>query len=172
MNNTDAVLLPPATLTTPAYDLNHPLRVMLANEVHSRPFVDISAPAEISHLVVCSDAVTGHSQASMAERVSRASDMLRTRVSIAQEQQNSAILASLNHRAEVQLRLQQAVEAFSTVAITSYLVGLIGYVTKGLESLGVGVNPDLASLLSLPLVFAAAWIVVKRFRDSLAKREI
>lgn len=107
----------------------------------------------------------------LAERVARASDMLRTRVSITQEQQNSAILASLNRRSEVQLRLQQAVEGFSTVAITYYLIGLIGYVAKGLKALGLDVNPDLASTLSIPLVFAAVWIGVRRLRHSLAGKE-
>ncbi|MBK9220240.1 MAG: DUF3422 domain-containing protein [Uliginosibacterium sp.] len=109
-------------------------------------------------------------QQALAERVAHASDLLRTRVSINQERQNSAILASLNRRAKAQLRLQQAVEGFSTVAITYYVVGLIGYFSKGLKTLGLGVNADLVSVISIPIVIVATWIGVRRLRRSLSER--
>ena len=91
-------------------------------------------------------------QQSLSERVSRASNMLRTRVSISQEQQNSAILASLNRRAEVQLRLQQAVEGFSTVAITYYLVGLIR-----IRSERAQIARALASIQNWPGLYPYHW---------------
>jgi uncharacterized membrane-anchored protein len=109
-------------------------------------------------------------QQNLAERVAHASDLLRTRVSINQERQNSAILASLNRRAKVQLRLQQAVEGFSTVAISYYVVGLVGYFSKGLKTLGLGVNPDAVSVIAIPIVIIATWIGVRRLRHSLSER--
>ncbi|WP_083917650.1 DUF3422 family protein [Uliginosibacterium gangwonense] len=108
----------------------------------------------------------------LADRIAHASDLLRTRVSISQERQNSAILASLNRRASAQLRLQQAVEGFSTVAITYYLMGLIGYLAKGFKILGLGVNPELVSAASIPIVAIATWIGVRRLRHSLSSRAL
>lgn len=108
-------------------------------------------------------------QQNLAERVAHASDLLRTRVSINQERQNSAILASLNRRAKAQLRLQQAVEGFSTVAITYYVIGLIGHLIKGMKALGVSLNPELVSIIAIPIVAVATWIGVRRLRNSLSE---
>ena len=52
-------------------------------------------------------------QLALAQRIAQSNDLLRTRVGIVQEQQNRAILSSMNHRAAQQLHLQQAVEGLS-----------------------------------------------------------
>ena len=70
-------------------------------------------------------------QVDFSERVGRASRLLSTRVDIVREQQNQALLASMNRRARLQLRLQQTVEGLSIAAITYYGVGLVGYLAKG-----------------------------------------
>ena len=111
-------------------------------------------------------------QQDIAERVAHASDLLRTRVSINQERQNSAILASLNRRAQAQLRLQQAVEGFSTVAITYYLIGLIGHLAKGAKALGFNINPDLSNMIAIPLVLLATWLGIRRLRHTLSGKAI
>jgi uncharacterized membrane-anchored protein len=72
----------------------------------------------------------------LSERVARASDLLRTRVDIAREQQNQTLLASMNRRARLQLRLQQTVEGLSIAAITYYVVGLVGYGAKAAKESG------------------------------------
>ncbi len=48
-------------------------------------------------------------------------DLHRTLIGITQEQQNRAILESMNRRAELQQRLQQALEGLSVAAISYYL---------------------------------------------------
>ncbi len=106
-------------------------------------------------------------QGELVERLSRADSLLRTRVTMTQERNNAAILASLNQRAAVQLRLQQTVEGFSTVAISYYLIGLSNYLFKSLDKLGFPVNPDLASGVAIPVVLAAVWFGVRRIRHSL-----
>ncbi|MBX3428366.1 MAG: DUF3422 domain-containing protein [Hyphomonadaceae bacterium] len=58
-------------------------------------------------------------------RIDRISALLRTRVDVAVERQNSALLTSMNERAAAQLRLQQAVEGLSVFAIAYYLTGLL-----------------------------------------------
>jgi uncharacterized membrane-anchored protein len=62
----------------------------------------------------------------LAERVARASNLLSTRVEIAREKQNQALLESMEARARLQLRLQETVEGLSIAAITYYGAGLVG----------------------------------------------
>lgn len=103
----------------------------------------------------------------LATRVSRAGDLLRTRVDIALEEKNRDLLNSMNRRAELQLRLQETVEGLSVVAISYYLLGLIGYLAKGLKSVGLPVDYDLAGLIGLPVVAGAVWLGVRRLRKAL-----
>lgn len=110
-------------------------------------------------------------QGELVERLSRADSLLRTRVTMTQERNNAAILASLNQRAAVQLRLQQTVEGLSTVAISYYLLGLSNYLFKSLDKLGFPVNADLASGIAIPVVLAAVWFGIRRIRHSLVGEE-
>lgn len=105
----------------------------------------------------------------LSTRVSRAGDLLRTRVDIALEEKNRDVLNSMNRRAELQLRLQETVEGLSVVAISYYLLGLIGYLAKGLKSLGLPVDYDLAGLIGLPVVAGAVWLGVRRLRKAIVK---
>merc|ERR1712173_134583 len=63
----------------------------------------------------------------LAARALRAADLLRTRVDVERSAQNQAILASMDRRADLQLRLQQTVEGLSVVAISYYAVSLATY---------------------------------------------
>lgn len=103
----------------------------------------------------------------LSERVARASSLLRTRVDIEREQQNQKLLASMNHHAKMQLRLQQTVEGLSVAAITYYVIGLIGYLSKGLHSLGLPVNADIVMAASIPLVAGSVWLGLRRWRAKL-----
>lgn len=94
-------------------------------------------------------------QARLAERIAQTSQLLSTRVNITRERQNQALLASMNRRAQLQLRLQQTVEGLSVAAITYYTVGLVGYLAKAVKALGGNLNPDLVMGLSIPLVAIA-----------------
>ena len=103
----------------------------------------------------------------LSGRVARASDLLRTRVDIERERQNQALLASMNHRARMQLRLQQTVEGLSIAAISYYVVGLVGYAAKAMKEGGVPLSPELVTGGSIPLVVLAIWLAVRRVRKSL-----
>jgi uncharacterized membrane-anchored protein len=103
-------------------------------------------------------------QGALSERVARAGQLLSTRVGIARERQNQALLESMNRRAKLQLRLQQTVEGLSVAAITYYVVGLIGYGAKAAKAAGAAVNADLVSGLSIPLVAVAVALGVRHVR--------
>lgn len=105
--------------------------------------------------------------ADLADRIQRSSSLLRTRVEIEQQQQTQLLLASMNRRAALQLRLQKTVEGLSVGVLTYYVVSLISYGAKALKELGLALNPDLCAGLSIPLVGILVWSTVhhvkKRF---------
>jgi len=101
-------------------------------------------------------------QQALSERISRVSNLLRTRVEIEQQQNSQALLDAMNRRQKAQLLLQSAVEGFSVAAVTYYGAGLVGYAAKGAKSAGWNVSPDLAVALSIPLIALAVWFGVRR----------
>ena len=102
----------------------------------------------------------------LSRRVARASDLLRTRVDVALEAQNRDLLQSMDRRAKLQLRLQQTVEGLSVVAVSYYLVGLLGYVVKGLSAEKIiPIKSDVALMLLLVPVILAVWWGVHRARN-------
>jgi uncharacterized membrane-anchored protein len=100
----------------------------------------------------------------LSERVAQASGLLSTRVDIARERQNQALLSSMDKRAKLQLRLQQTVEGLSVAAIVYYVVGLVAYLGKGLKAGGLPLNADLLTALAVPLVAVLAITAVRRAR--------
>ncbi len=89
----------------------------------------------------------------LSRRLSRASDLLRTRVDLTIEAQNQQLLQSMNRRSAMQLRLQQTVEGLSVVVISYYAIGLIKTLFAGGNKLGLKLNIDLlAGLAVLPVV--------------------
>lgn len=106
-------------------------------------------------------------QEALADKISRSDDMLRTRVNLAQERQSQSVLQSLSRSASLQLRLQQAVEGLSVVAISYYGVGLAGYVLKAGKGWGLDVPVDQAIGVILPLVCIATWLGIRRLHKHL-----
>ena len=106
----------------------------------------------------------------LSERVARASSLLSTRVDIARERQNQALLASMDRRARMQLRLQQTVEGLSIAAITYYVVGLVGYAAKALRSAGTPLDVDLVVGIAIPVVAQLAALGVHHVRRRIVAR--
>lgn len=106
----------------------------------------------------------------LAQRVARASNLLRTRVDIELEAQNRDVLLSMNRRVRLQLRLQETVEGLSVVAISYYAVGLVGYAAKAAKATGIHLDTDLATGIAIPLVLAAVWLLVRRIRRRLFRQ--
>lgn len=108
-------------------------------------------------------------QHALSERATRTADLLRTRVDIALEGQNRDLLASMDRRARLQLRLQQTVEGLSIAAITYYLVSLVGYALRAAQKAGAAVDVELWRGLSIPIVAVAAWGGLRLIRRALRR---
>lgn len=105
----------------------------------------------------------------LSERIANAGQLLRTRVDISLERQNQKLLASMNHRAQLQLRLQETVEGLSVVAISYYSVGLIGYAAKSLKTFGWEVNPDKLIGIAIPAILIIVAVGLRQVRKMVAK---
>jgi uncharacterized membrane-anchored protein len=106
----------------------------------------------------------------LSERVERTTQLLSTRVGMAREQQNQKLLETMARRAKLQLRLQQTVEGLSVAAISYYVVGLVGYGAKALQTLGLPVDPNLAMGITLPVVVLSAAFGVRNIRKRIASK--
>lgn len=108
--------------------------------------------------------------AELSGRAERAANLLRTRVDVANQEQNVEILRAMDQRAALQLRLQETVEGLSVVAISYYAVNLVAGV---LAPLGYGIGLEkshVVALLTLPVV-ALVWMGIRRLRHRLTGGE-
>jgi uncharacterized membrane-anchored protein len=103
-------------------------------------------------------------QENLARKLSRTTNLLRTRVDVAVEQQNRDLLTAMNRRARLQLRLQQTVEGLSVAAISYYTVGLINYILKGAKDAGSPIDPTIGTAISVPIVVLLVALIVRRIR--------
>lgn len=104
-------------------------------------------------------------QAELSQKLTRAANLLRTRVDIALEQQNRTLLETMSERGRLQLRLQQTVEGLSIAAVSYYVLGLLGYLFKGGKDSGVlPFEPTVATAAVLPFVVLVMALVVRRIR--------
>ena len=98
----------------------------------------------------------------LAERVARASALLRTRVEIATETHNQELLEKLTRGQALQLRLQTTVEGLSVAAITYYVVSLLFYLGKAIKASGIDLNPEMLAGLSTPVVLFLSWRMIRK----------
>ena len=104
-------------------------------------------------------------QDALSQRVSRMSNLLRTRVEIEQQQSSQALLTTMNHRQDLQLQMQSTVEGLSVAAITYYIVGLVSYLAKGAQKLGWPLSPETTAALAIPVVAAGVWWSLRRLHQ-------
>lgn len=108
-------------------------------------------------------------QEALSVRVAQTTQLLSTRVELSSERQNQQLLASMNRRAQLQLRLQETVEGLSVAAVTYYVVGLVGRVAEALEAAGVQVRPAIAMGVAMPLVAILVALSVRRIRRGVTR---
>ena len=108
-------------------------------------------------------------QTALSERVSRMSNLLRTRVDFEQQQSSQALLETMNQRQGLQLKLQSTVEGLSVAAISYYIIGLLHYISQGLHARGWIADPDLWTAAAVPLVAATVWGFMRRLHNKVFK---
>ncbi|CAN7348347.1 DUF3422 domain-containing protein [Rhizobium sp. LjRoot258] len=93
-------------------------------------------------------------------------DLLQTRIQVEIEYQNTVQIRAMAERAAVQLKIQRAVEGFSIIAISYYLLSLLKMTAETLDHTGVHIG-SIAMLASIPVVIAAVALTVLRVRHAL-----
>ncbi len=106
-------------------------------------------------------------QDALSQRVSRISNLLRTRVEIEQQQSSQDLLTAMNQRQAMQLKLQSTVEGLSVAAITYYIVGLISYVAKAGHTLGWPFSAESSAAVAIPFVALIVWSLMRRLHREL-----
>lgn len=103
-------------------------------------------------------------QANLSRKLSRAANLLRTRIDVEVEKQNRDLLNSMNRRAKLQLRLQQTVEGLSVAAVSYYVVGLFAYAIGGLVTEAFPVSKPVLVAAFVPVAVFGIWWMVRRIR--------
>jgi uncharacterized membrane-anchored protein len=109
-------------------------------------------------------------QNALSERVSRMSNLLRTRVDFEQQQSSQQLLTTMNQRQDLQLKLQSTVEGLSVAAITYYFTGLVSYLAKGAEKFGWPFSSDVTAACALPFVGLVVWLSMRRLHNKVFKK--
>lgn len=104
-------------------------------------------------------------QANLSSKLYRATGLVRSWIDVELARQNSDLLTSMNRRAELQLRLQRTVEGLSVAAISYYIVGLIGYLSKAISHHLPIVDPIVVAGASVPFVVVCVGWLVHRIRQ-------
>ncbi|GGO87450.1 membrane protein [Marinobacterium nitratireducens] len=110
----------------------------------------------------------------LSRRIDRVSDMMRTRVELSIQDQNRALLASMDRRSKIQLMMQHTVEGLSVAAISYYAVGLLKHIITAAYEAGVPLDKDLTVGATVPLVVLTVWGVTRRIHKhfhALAREE-
>ena len=108
-------------------------------------------------------------QEALSQRLARSAELLRTRVDIALEDQNRAVLQSMDRRAQPQLRLQETVEGLSVIAISYYLIALIGHALEAVKAGGVELPTEIVVGILVPVVLCAVALTARRVRRRLTR---
>ncbi len=104
----------------------------------------------------------------LSDRISRTTQTLRTRIEFVNEEQTQKLLASMDQRARLQLRLQETVESLSVLVLTYYAVSLLAYVAKGGKEAGLAIHPEIIAAITAPVVAITFLLISKRRRKRIA----
>jgi uncharacterized membrane-anchored protein len=99
----------------------------------------------------------------LSGKIASAVDMLDVRISLDIQIQNKAVLETIAETARSQFRLQHTVEGLSIIAITYYLLGILGYALPGPLSL-LGWDKTLAISIAAPLALVGVWLAMRGVR--------
>jgi uncharacterized membrane-anchored protein len=96
----------------------------------------------------------------LAVRIERATSLLRTRVEMAVQAQNSILLQSMDKNSERQVRLQRVVEGLSVVAVSYYAVSLMSYILSAAAHY-IHMPHDVLVAYSVVPIMILVWIFLR-----------
>jgi uncharacterized membrane-anchored protein len=102
-------------------------------------------------------------QIALSEKLERATELLNTRISLEIQTQNKSVLDTIAATSESQFRLQATVEGLSTIAISYYLLGILGYVFEGLGAFA-HVSKPVAIATAAPFILLFVWLAIRAIR--------
>jgi uncharacterized membrane-anchored protein len=73
----------------------------------------------------------------------------------------------MNHRQDLQHKLQATVEGLSVAAITYYIVGLVSYLAKGAHGLGWPLGAETTAAAAIPIVAISVWWSLRRMHHKI-----
>ncbi len=96
-------------------------------------------------------------------KIERAIELLNVRIGLDVQVQNKELLRTIAETSHSQYLLQRTVEGLSTIAISYYTIGILGYVlATPLEMLAI--EKTLALSIAAPFVFLGVWLMVRAVR--------
>lgn len=96
-------------------------------------------------------------------KIERAIGLLNVRIGLDLQIQNRSVLETIASTARSQFRLQRTVEGLSVIAISYYVLGVIGYLLGGpLEYLKV--DKSLALSIAAPFAVLGVWLFIRAIR--------
>jgi uncharacterized membrane-anchored protein len=104
----------------------------------------------------------------LAEKIERAIGMLNVRIGVDMQLQNGAVLDSIAKTARSQFLLQRTVEGLSVIAISYYLLGIIGYAMAGPLTV-LHWDKTMSLSIAAPFVLLFVWVMVRAIRKSHSK---
>jgi uncharacterized membrane-anchored protein len=97
-------------------------------------------------------------------RIDRAISLLSTQIRSTMEQQNNALLASVNKQNKQQITLQETIEAFAVVAISYNGTALIKMLLESLKAQGFLINIPLWVSISIPSTLVISYVLMRFLR--------
>ncbi|MEF0942605.1 DUF3422 domain-containing protein [Rhizobium sp. BR 362] len=91
-------------------------------------------------------------------------DLLQTRIQVEIKFQNATQIRAMAERAAIQLKIQRAVEGFSIIAISYYLLGILKVAFESADHADLHISP---LLVSIPIVVVAVALLVVRVKHAL-----
>ena len=94
----------------------------------------------------------------LAQRVTRAITLQSSVVDLIRTRQSHAMMKTMGDHSATQIRLQQAVEGFSTFVISYYAMGLLEIMLEaGIATQVLDVDPKIVLGIAAPIVFFSVW---------------
>lgn len=106
----------------------------------------------------------GRQRETLERRLTETSQLLRTKVETGLADQNRQLLEQIKTSTQSQVRLQKAVEGFSVVAISYYLVSLLAIFLKGGEKAGLFKGWEIYEAALAPIAIILVVLLIRRVR--------